>query len=117
MSPAENDSIKSIDELIQDKIKNGKRFFGIEIMPSSRGEVLNFTKFTAQPLFTAITWRRDSNLKSENLSDGPAIRLGKTIEKSSPVLMHLTCYKLQVPKVRELLDLGFKNILAIQGGE
>lgn len=117
VTQVENGSIKSLNELIQDKIKEKKRFFGIEISPASNGEDLDYNKFAAQPLFTSITWLFDNNLKQNSLSAAPAIHLGKTVEKSTPVLMHLTCYKLQKNKLREFLDTGFKNIMALQGGE
>lgn len=107
---------KSLDELIRNKIKDRKRFFGIEISPASSGEDLDYNKFALQPLFTSVTWLFDNNLKFDSLSMAPAIRLGKTVEKCSPVLMHLTCYKLQREKLREFLDIGFKNVLAVKGG-
>lgn len=112
----ESEIKKSLDDLIQDKIKERKRFFGIEISPASSGEDLDYNKFVVQPLFTSITWLFDNNLKHDSLSMAPAVQLGKTAEKCSSVLMHLTCYKLQAPKLRELLDIGFKNVLALKGG-
>lgn len=117
VTQGENATIKSLDELIQDKITEQKRFFGIEISPASSGEDLDYNKFAAQPLFTSITWLFDHNLKQNSLLSAPAIQLGKTVEKSTPVLMHLTCYKLQATKLREFLDIGFKNIMALKGGE
>lgn len=108
---------KSLDELIQDKIRARKRFYGIEISPASSGAELDYNKFAVQPLFTSITWLFDNNLKQNSLLSAPAVQLGKTVEHCSPVLMHLTCYKLQETKLREFLDIGFKNILALKGGK
>lgn len=115
---ADNESAnkKTLDELIQDKIKEQKCFFGIEISPASSGEDLDYKKFVVQPLFTSITWLFDHNLKHDSLSMAPAVQLAKSAEKCSSVLMHLTCYKLQASKLSELLDIGFKNILALKGG-
>lgn len=110
-------SDKSLDELIRKKIDDRKRFFGIEISPASSGEALDYNKFAVQPLFTSVTWLFDYNLKFDSFSEAPAVRLGKQVEKCSPVLMHLTCYKLDREKLREFLDVGFKNILAVKGGE
>lgn len=110
-------SSKSLNELIRNKIRNQKRFFGIEISPATSGEELDYNKFATQPLFTAVTWLFDNNLNFDSFSKAPAVQLGKTAEKCSSVLMHLTCYKLQREKLREFLDTGFKNILALKGGK
>lgn len=107
----------SLDEVIQSKIKAGKRFYGIEISPAANGEDLDYNKFSIQPLFTSITWLFDDNLKSDSMSMAPAIQLGKVVEKCSPVLMHLTCYKLNEATLGEFLDIGFNNILALKGGK
>ncbi|XP_031635702.1 methylenetetrahydrofolate reductase [Contarinia nasturtii] len=111
----ENNSDKSLNDLIQHKIKERKRFFGIEISPASNGDDLDYNKFTSSPLFTAVTWLFDHNLKYDSLSSAPAVHLGKSVQKCSPVLMHLTCYKLQPAILRELIDIGFKNIMALKG--
>lgn len=114
----ETKHILNLNELIQNKIKANRRFFGIEISPAANGEDLDYRKFgDVQPLFTSITWLFDDNLKSDSLSTAPAVQLGKTIEKFAPILMHLTCYKLNPDKLREFLDLGFQNILALKGGK
>lgn len=107
---------KSLNDVIQKKIKAKKRFYGIEISPAASGQDLDYTKFMPQPLFTSITWLFDDNLKSESLSIAPAVRLGKAVSKCCPVLMHLTCYNLEEVKLREFLDLEFHNILALKGG-
>lgn len=108
---------KSLNEIIKNKIKERKRFFGIEISPAANGDDLDYNKFTTLPLFTAITWLFDHNLKYVSLSMAPAVQLGKSVQKCSPVLMHLTCYKLKPAILRELLDTGFNNILALKGGK
>lgn len=114
--PNENGQ-RSLDELIQSKIKADKRFFGIEISPAAKGEDLDYNKFAVQPLFTSITWLFDDNLKYASMSMAPAIQLGKVVEKCSPVLMHLTCYKFNEAMLREFLDIGFNNILTLKGGK
>lgn len=106
----------SLNELIENKIKAKQRFYGIEISPAAKGEDLDYRKFPAQPLFTSITWLFDDNLKHESLSLAPAVQLGKVIDKCCPVLMHLTCYKLEQAKLRDLVNLGFRNVLALKGG-
>lgn len=116
-STSSGNANKSIDQLIQSRISEKRRFFGIELSPASNGDDLNYNHFTTQPLFTSITWLFDTNLKSDSLSTAPAIQLGKSAENCSPVLMHLTCYKLKEEKLREFLDLGFKNIFALKGGK
>lgn len=114
---ASENAVKNISQLIENRIKDKKRFFGIEISPASSGADLDYNQFTTQPLFTSITWLFDENLKGDSMSMAPAVQVGKSAEKCSPVLIHLTCYKLQEENLREFLDLGFKNILALKGGK
>lgn len=119
-SPAGNseNTSKSLNDLIESKIKANKRFFGIEVSPAAKGNDLDYGKFgTAQPLFTSVTWLGDDNLKFDSLSKAPAIQLGKTVEKCNPLLMHLTCHKLTPILLHEFLDLGFRNVLALKGGK
>lgn len=106
---------KSLNDLIESNIKAKKRFFGIEISPAASGNNLDYRKL--QPLFTSVTWLSDDNLKNDSLSKAPAIQLGKTVAKCHPLLMHLTCYKLTQTQLKEILDLGFRNILALKGGK
>lgn len=116
-SGGENTS-QNLNELIESHIKAKKRFFGIEISPAAKGNDLDYRKFTiAQPLFTSVTWLSDDNLKNDSLSKAPAIQLGKTVEKCNRLLLHLTCYKLTQTLLNEILDLGFRNILAMKGGK
>lgn len=114
---SDNDST-DVNDLIASRIKANKRFFGIEISPAASGNELDYGKFTvAQPLFTAVTWLTDDNLQFDSLSKAPAIQLGKIVEKCNPVVMHLTCNKLSQSQLNELLDLGFRNVLALKGGK
>lgn len=114
---SENTS-RSLNDLIESKIKANKRFYGIEISPAAKGNDLNYGKFTiAQPLFTSVTWLGDDNLKFDILSEAPAIQLGKAVAKCNPLLMHLTCYKLTQTRLNGFLGLGFRNILALKGGK
>lgn len=114
---SENENVgDNLNDLIQKKIKAKQRFYGIEISPAASGEDLDYGKFIVPPLFTSITWLFDDNLKDESLSMAPAVQLGKAVNKCCPVLMHLTCYKLDKVKLRNFCDLGFENILALRGG-
>lgn len=109
---------KSLNELIKSKVEANKRFFGIEISPAVKGHELDYGQFTiAQPLFTSVTWLGEDNLKWDSLSKAPAIQLGKSVAKCNPLLLHLTCYKLTQTKLKELFDLGFRNVLALKGGK
>lgn len=109
---------KYINRLIQDRIKNKKRFFGIEISPSPKGKDLDFNRFGEnQPLFTSITWLFDHNVNFDPLSLSPAIKLAKIVDECNPVLMHLTCYNLSESKLNEILENNVTNILALRGGK
>lgn len=107
---------KNLNELIQSKIGQRQRFFGIEISPASHGPELDYNRFgKSQPLFTSITWILDHNTKNESLSMAPAVKLAHSLEKWQPVLSHITCYKMNENRLIELLDNNLTNFLALKG--
>lgn len=114
----ERDSTKNLNELIQCKIREKKQFFSIEISPTANGENLDYNRFGSnQPLFTSITWQFDRNVRYKCMSETPALQLAKSIDKCNPVLMHLTCYKLNEAKLKDTLDNNIVNVLALKGGK
>jgi 5,10-methylenetetrahydrofolate reductase len=108
--------IKIID-LITDKMKTKSLFFSIEIIPMSNLH-LNYNTFKKLPLFTAITWTPEANLKksTDSLLDAPSIKLGKTTKHSNPTLQHLTCYNITHQHIKELMLEKVRNVLALRGG-
>jgi hypothetical protein len=108
--------IKIID-LIKDKMSEKARFFSIEVLLKNNLQ-LNYTIFKEQPLFTAIAWMSEENLKSsrDSLLDAPAIKLGMTAKNSTPILQHITCCNLTEQHVDELVSTNIGNIMALTGG-
>lgn len=106
----------NIKDLIALKIENKQRFYSIEVSPLVSVEELNYNKFSVLPLFTSVTWLSDHNLKQPNVSDSDAIKLVKLAQHSTPVLLHLSCYKLTYGKLDEILRNNVKNVLALRGG-
>lgn len=108
---------RNLNELIQERIKSGKRFYGIEISPSPKGRDLDYNCFgDLQPMFTSITWLFDHNINCEPISKSPAVTLTRSVQKCNPVLLHLTCYKLSNPKLQEIIGNGITNLFALRGG-
>lgn len=108
---------QNINQLIQNRIQSNKRFFGMEISPSPKGKDLDFNNFGEnQPLFTSITWLFDHNINYDPMSLSPALQLAKSVKKSNPILMHLTCYKLTEQKLNQILADDVTNFLALRGG-
>lgn len=106
----------NLDEIIRKKIKEQKPFYAIEVSPVPSSEELNFKKYSPAPVFTSITWLFDNNLKTDLAADAPAIQLAELVKKSTPVLLHLTCYKLTESKLIDILNTGVDNVLALRGG-
>lgn len=108
---------RNLNELIQERIKSGKRFYGIEISPSPKGKFLNYNDFgDLQPLFTSITWLFDHNINCEPISNSPAMTLARSVQESNPALLHLTCYKLSDSKLEEIIENGVTSLFALRGG-
>ncbi|XP_037029139.1 methylenetetrahydrofolate reductase [Bradysia coprophila] len=106
-------STKVVD-LIRTRTRTKERFYSIEVSHSG-SLLLNFNDFLVQPLFTSVTWFRD-NLEAENDSVEPSVRLMNAI-KSTPTLLHLTCYQLTEEKIEKLLKMKLTNVLALRGDE
>lgn len=108
---------RNLNELIQERIQSGKRFFGIEISPSPKGRDLDYNCFgDLQPLFTSITWLFDHNVNYESISKSPAMTLTRSVRECNPALLHLTCYKLSDSKLQQIIENGVTNFLALRGG-
>lgn len=108
---------QNLNELIHNRLKSGKRFFGIEISPSPNERNLDYNCFgDLQPVFTSITWLFDHNINCEPISMSPAITLTRSVQQCNPALLHLTCYKLSDSKLQEIIGNGVTNIFALRGG-
>lgn len=108
---------RNLNELIQERIKSGKRFYGIEISPSPKGHHLDYNCFgDLQPLFTSITWLFDHNINCEPISKSPAMTLTRSVQECNPALLHLTCFKLSDSKLQEIIGIDVTNLFALRGG-
>ena len=106
----------NIANLILDYKQRKKRFYSIEVSPF--GSCLNFHRFSLPPLFTSIVWLPIPNGSSSNaefVKQLPAICVAKSI-KTTPILLHLSCYEMTEDLLKDILKMDFKNILAIRGG-
>lgn len=111
------DANANLDQVMRERIAQKKRFFSIEVSPMASVEPLNFDAFRVPPMFTSITWLKDTNLRQKSLEDAPAIQLEALIRPSNPAMLHLTCYKLNEKSLKQVLSFGVENFLVLKGGE
>ena len=113
-----NGDIKSssIKKTVAKCIESKKLYYSIEITPKPNFK-LNFEQFAIEPVFAAITWISDSNLKFGTVKKCPAIKLAADVSQKCPTLNHLTCYNLSYKDADEFLDIGVKNLFLIKGDE
>lgn len=111
----ENNSIKIID-IINANNRKQKYFYSIEVSPLKQLH-LNYNEFVELPAFTAVTWLSDTNINCPLNAVPPSIAMVKQIIQSTPVMLHLSCYKLSELKLDEILKCNLKNILALKGGK
>lgn len=105
-------------ELLNNRTNGKLNFFSIEISPTGEDEPLDFDCFgNNQPLFTSITWLGDSNLNHHPIKTAPALQLTKSISKLNPVVLHITCYKLDRPYLEEILNSDIQSVFALKGGK
>lgn len=111
----DNKSIKIIDIINENKRKQ-KYFYSIEVSPIKQLD-LNYNEFNELPAFTAVTWLSDKNINCPLNVTPPSVEMIDKLIESTPVMLHLSCYKLSELKLNEILKFGIKNILALRGGE
>lgn len=108
-------SIKIID-LINSKQLNGTHFYSIEVTPMKQIH-LDFNEFVEPPLFTAVTWLSDTNVNCPLGVAPPSVDMSDIVSQSTPVMLHLSCYKLSHKKLDDILRLSdLTNVMALRGG-
>lgn len=103
--------------VIDEICKLNKIYYSMEMTPKS-GIQLDFNEFSKKPLFLALTWIKDDNLKCGlSVGDSPIVSIGKLV-KNCHVVHHLSCYNLSEGKLDEFLgEDSVKNICVVRGGE
>lgn len=105
-------------ELMNTRTNGKSYFFSIEISPIGQAEQIDFDYFGKnRPIFTSITWLEDRNLNHNPIMNAPALQLTKTISKQNPVILHVTCYKLDRPYLEEILNCDIHSVFALKGGK
>lgn len=109
--------IANLAALINNRISEKKHFFSIEISPSSQSNSLDYNVFgNKQPLFASVTWLMDTNIQCDCMSNAPAIQLSHAMVNMIPVLLHVTCFKLDERRLNDILNHRINNIFALKGG-
>ena len=109
----------NLTELIDEKIQNHKRFYGIEILPKSN-KILDYTKLTVQPLFTSIVWLSDEYSDNDLLATNAAVQCAQKLQENGlSVLPHLTCHRMTQEQLQEYLKNIVKprNLLVLRGDQ
>lgn len=95
----------SIKKLIIDSFRTKTPFFSIEVTPKPNRLDIDYSQFPNEPLFTAINWIGDDNLKYERVKDSPALKMkDNLVKKRQTVLNHISCYKLTEKQLDDMLD-------------
>jgi hypothetical protein len=90
-------------------------FYSIEVTPKEDLHC-DFNNFKILPLFVAVTWIKNENLKAKSLFEAPAFDLARKIE-SSQVVNSVTCYNLIEENLDEILTKGqITNLTILRGG-
>lgn len=104
----------NITKLINNKISSNKLFYSIEISPKNN-LIINFNELKKLPIFTAVTWFSNINLKFKQIENCPALEMAFKIRKAFPVLTHVTCFEMNEVVLDEIFKSGVKNIFALRG--
>ncbi|KAH8239529.1 hypothetical protein KR032_005201, partial [Drosophila birchii] len=107
-----------IGPLIAEQQAQRRLFYGLEILPRSKGKpvCLDFKRFLpVLPMFVSITWLGTNYWDVEPINQVDSLQLAKHLAPRIPVMPHLTAYRLTDERLDQFLDLNFSNMLALRG--
>ncbi|KAH8296770.1 hypothetical protein KR054_011024 [Drosophila jambulina] len=107
-----------IGPLITEHQTQRRLFYGMEIMPRTRGKpvCLDFNRFLpVLPMFVSLTWLGTNYWDVEPIDQVDSIQLAQHLASKVPVMPHLTVYRLNNERLDQFLDLNFSNVLALRG--
>lgn len=114
--PSNNKSYlqSNIRKLINIKLSSNQLFYSIEISPKNN-LIINFNELKKLPIFAAVTWFSNINLKFKPIEKSPALEMAFTIRKAFPVLTHVTCFEMNEEVLDEIFNSDVNNIFALRG--
>lgn len=114
--PSNNKSYlqSNITKLIKIKLSTNQLFYSIEISPKNN-LIINFNELKKLPIFTAVTWFSNINLKFQQIENSPALEMAFKIRKAFPVLTHVTCFEMNEEILDGIFNSGVNNIFALRG--
>ncbi|XP_017021108.1 uncharacterized protein [Drosophila kikkawai] len=107
-----------IGPLIAEQQAQQRLFYGLEIMPRSRGQpvCLDFNRFLpVLPIFVSLVWLGPNYWDVEPIDQVDSLQLAMHLASKIPVMPHLTLYRLNDERLDQFLDLNFRNVLALRG--
>ncbi|XP_020804609.1 methylenetetrahydrofolate reductase 2-like [Drosophila serrata] len=118
-APEQNGLVEQrIGPLIAEHHAQRRLFYGMEILPRSRGKpvCLDFNRFLPiLPMFVSMTWLGTNYWDVEPIDQVDSLQLARHLAPRIPVMPHLTAYRLTDERLDQFLDLSFKNMLALRG--
>lgn len=104
----------NISKLIKIKMASNQLFYSIEISPNSNFTI-DLNQLKKLPIFTAVTWFSNINLKYNKIENSPALEMASKIRKALPVLTHVTCFEMNEMDLDGIYNSGVENIFALRG--
>ncbi|KAH8264885.1 hypothetical protein KR038_006663, partial [Drosophila bunnanda] len=107
-----------IGPLIAEHQAQRRLFYGMEILPRTRGKpvCLDFKRFLPMlPMFVSLTWMGTSYWDVEPIDQVDSLQLAQHLAPRIPVMPHLTAYRLTDKRLDQFLNLNFSNMLALRG--
>lgn len=104
----------NISKLIKIKMASNQLFYSIEISPNSNFTI-DLNQLKKLPIFTAVTWFSNINLKYNKIEKSPALEMASKIRKALPVLTHVTCFEMNEMDLDGIYNSGVENIFALRG--
>lgn len=104
----------NISKLIKIKMASNQLFYSIEISPNSNFTI-DLNQLKKIPIFTAVTWFSNINLKYNKIEKSPALEMASKIRKALPVLTHVTCFEMNEMDLDGIYNSGVENIFALRG--
>lgn len=95
-------------------------YYGIEVLARFRKDpiTLDFNRFLpVLPIFISVVWHSLRYWDVEPIGKVDSLVLCKHLAEKIPALPHITAYRMSRERLREYLDLGFKNVLALRGDD
>ncbi|ALC43694.1 CG7560 [Drosophila busckii] len=108
--------VESIAQLVANKTKSKKFFFGIEITADNHGKptCVDFNQFLpVMPTFISIVWL--ASYWNVPIAKVQSLQMIQQLQQHIPAMPHFSVYRLTQQRLDEFLALNLSNMLAVRG--